>query len=353
MSGRLKAVEPVWWLIVLIATAAAVLYVAWIRHLDPILGADVGWWWVLGIMVFVTERWPVELEFRRSSHSLSLTDIPLTLALIFTSGTHAFVAVMAGALVALLLRRGSAVKFAFNLAQFALVTSVLIVIVHLAASADPGFGWITWGAVLVASQVGSVLTTAQILAAIVLTEGKVSRAQVREMFGLDYAVTLVGTATALVGAVVWLDRPEALPLLLIPIVIVFICYRAYIQEREGHEKVKTLYETNQTLSESPRSPSPSRACCNGHSKPSTPSRPKSSCSPPTVACRCAPASARARPARRWRRSTRPRPRRSAPAPRAPMPRSRCSRRSRQRWIPTSSTAGCGTACSLCCASRIA
>ena len=52
-------------------------------------------------MVFVTERWPVELEFRRSSHSFSLTDIPLTLALIFTSGTHAFVAVMAGALVAL------------------------------------------------------------------------------------------------------------------------------------------------------------------------------------------------------------------------------------------------------------
>ena len=83
----------------------------------------IGWWWALGIIVFVTERWPVELEFRRSTHSFSLTDIPLTLALIFTSGTHAFVAVMAGALVALLLRRVPPVKFAFNLAQFALVTS--------------------------------------------------------------------------------------------------------------------------------------------------------------------------------------------------------------------------------------
>ena len=127
---------------------------------------------MLGVGVFITERWPVELEFRRSSYSFSLTDIPLTLALIFTSGTHAFVAVMAGTLVALLLRRGPAVKFAFNLAQFALVTSVLILIVHVAASADPGFGWITWGAVLVASLIGSVLTTAQILAAIVLTEGR-------------------------------------------------------------------------------------------------------------------------------------------------------------------------------------
>ena len=96
-----------WWLNAVIGTAAVVLYLAWIRHLDPILGPDVGWWWALGIMVFVTERWPVELEFRRSTHSFSLTDIPLTLALIFTSGTHAFVAVMAGALVALLLRRAA------------------------------------------------------------------------------------------------------------------------------------------------------------------------------------------------------------------------------------------------------
>ena len=247
----LNSIEPVWWLNAFIGSAAVALYLVWIRHLDPILGADVGWWWALGIMVFVTERWPVELEFRRSSHSFSLTDIPLTLALVFTSGAHAFVAVMAGALVALLLRRAPAVKFVFNLAQFALVTCVLIAVVHLGAAADPGFGWITWGAVLVASQLGSLLTTAQILAAMVLTEGSVSRAQVREMFGLDQAVTLVGTALALVCAVVWIDRPEATPLLLMPIAIAFVGYRAYIYEREGHEKVKTLFEANGTLSDSP------------------------------------------------------------------------------------------------------
>ena len=36
-----------------------------------------------------------------------------------------------------------------------------------------------------------------------------------------------------------------------PIVIAFVGYRAYIHEREGHEKVKTLFEANGTLSESP------------------------------------------------------------------------------------------------------
>ena len=143
-----------------IGAAAVVLYLVSIRHLQPIQGPEIGWWWVLGILVFVTERWPVELEFRRSAHSFSLTDVPLTLAIVFASGTHAFVAVMVGALVALMLRRAPAVKFALNAAQFALVTAAADRLVHLAASVDPGFGWITWGAVLVASQLGGVLTIA-------------------------------------------------------------------------------------------------------------------------------------------------------------------------------------------------
>ena len=129
---------------------------------------------------------------------------------------------------------------------------MLIVVVHLAASADPGFGWLTWGAVLAATQLGGVLTIAQILAAIVLTEGHVSRDQVRQMFGLD----LVGHGHrhgdgARLRASSGSSDPRPTPLLLIPILIAFLGYRAYVQERQGHEKVKFLYEANRTLSESP------------------------------------------------------------------------------------------------------
>ena len=56
---------------------------------------------MLALLVLATERWPVELEFRRSSHSFSLTDIPMTLALVFASGTHAFFAMLVGMFVAL------------------------------------------------------------------------------------------------------------------------------------------------------------------------------------------------------------------------------------------------------------
>ena len=206
---------------------------------------------MIALLVLFTERFPVELEFRRSSHSFSLTDIPLSVALVFTTGSHAFWAIVGGSLIALALRRMPLVKFCFNVAQLALATTVMLVVVHVAAQVDDGFGFLTWGSVLLATQLGGVLTIAQILAAIVLTEGHVSRDQVRQMFGMDFVVTLTGTAMALVSSILWIERPEAVMLLLVPILVAFLGYRAYVHERQGHEKVKFLYEANRTLSESP------------------------------------------------------------------------------------------------------
>ena len=239
-----------WWLSAVIGAFAVALYLLWIRHEEAIQSPEIAWW-ALGLMVVVTERWPIELQFRRATHAFTLTDIPLTLALVFATGTHAFFAVLAGLLIALVLRRMPPVKLAFNLAQYALVTAVLILVVHFAASADPGFGWITWGAVLAATQIGGVLAIVQILAAMVLTEGRVSRDQVRQMFGMDLVVTMTGTLMALVVGILWIERPEATPLLLIPILAAIVGSRAYVREREVHEKADFLAEANRTLSESP------------------------------------------------------------------------------------------------------
>ena len=247
---RLPSIEPVWWLSAGIGAVAAALYLLLIRHEAAIQGPEIASW-ALAIMVIVTERWPIELQFRRATHAFTLTDVPLTLALVFATGTHAFFAVLAGLLVAVLLRRMPLVKIVFNLAQYALVTAVLIVVVHLAASADPGFGWITWGATIAATQIGGLLVIVQILAAMMLTEGHVSRDQVRQMFGMDLMVTMSGTVIALVVGILWIERPEATPLLLIPILIAIVGSRAYVEEREEHEKAQFLYESNLTLSESP------------------------------------------------------------------------------------------------------
>ena len=347
------AIEPVWWLSATLGASAAALFVCFGRHYEPIHAPEIAWW-TLALLVLVTERWPVELEFRRSSHSFSLTDVPLTLALIFASGTHAFFAIFCGTLVALGLRRLPAVKFAFNLAQFSFVTAVLIVVVHGAASLDPGFGWPTWAAVLLATQLGGVLTIVQILGAIVLTEGHVSRDQVRQMFGMDFVVTITGTAMALVCSILWIERPEAAPLLGIPILVAFLGYRAYVRSARATRRSSSSTRPTARCRSRPRSRTRSTGCSSARSRPSAPSRPRSSCSPPTAARRCAPGSARAARARRWRRSTPA----SAAALRACAENSDEASRSWHpfppaRSPPTCRSAASVTACSACCAARTA
>jgi diguanylate cyclase (GGDEF)-like protein len=207
-------------------------------------------WWVLAVAIVVTERWVVHLEFRRSAHTFSLTDVPISLGLIFATGPQLMLGVLLGAAAALVLRRQPPIKFAFNLSHFLLTAGMGAVIVHVLA-ADHGFGPLAWLGVCLARQVAGVTTILLILAAIWLSEGRPSREQVRQMFGMDAAVIFTTTCLALVVAVVVVANPLALPLLVVPIVAVFATYRAYVSERLRHEKLEFLYEANRALSESP------------------------------------------------------------------------------------------------------
>src|SRR5690242_12390661 len=140
----IRKIEPIWGLIAATSGLSVLLYFAFVRDFGAIQTPEIAWY-VIALLVLFTERFPVELEFRRSSHSFSLTDIPLSVALVFTTGSHAFWAIVGGSLVALLLRRLPFVKFCFNVAQLSLVTTVMLAVVHFAAQIDDDFSWLTWG----------------------------------------------------------------------------------------------------------------------------------------------------------------------------------------------------------------
>src|SRR3954451_14799849 len=71
------------------------------------------------------------------------------------------------------------------------------------------------------------------------------------MFATDAIVTLTNASIAIGAALVVSTDPRAVPVLLVPSLTVFAAYRAYISERQRHEKLEFLYEANRTLSRSP------------------------------------------------------------------------------------------------------
>ena len=182
-----------WALNALIALVSVALVIGPVGGYEPMADVAIPWV-VLAAVVAVTERWPVNLEFRRSAHSFSLTDVPVTLALLFTGGLAGVAAIAAGSVVALWFRRLPALKFVFNLAQFVCVTALGYVVAHVIAGPDPVFGPRMWLAVFVALQIGGIVTIALIGAAMWLAEGSLSRAFVRQMFGMDAVVTATNTS---------------------------------------------------------------------------------------------------------------------------------------------------------------
>jgi diguanylate cyclase (GGDEF)-like protein len=64
-------------------------------------------------------------------------------------------------------------------------------------------------------------------------------------------VTVTNSSLGLVAALIVSTHLWALPLLIVPLLTVFLAYRAYVVERQRGERLEFLYEANRTLSRSP------------------------------------------------------------------------------------------------------
>ena len=193
----------------------------------------------------------MHVEFRRSAHSFSLADIPFVLGLVFASGDDFVAGALVGTGVVYAFRGLAPVKLVFNLAQLALVACVAVVIVH--ALAVPGEHART------AHVDRAVRRDARdgrfdhrcIAGAIAIAEGGLDRATLRQMFVMDGIVTVTNSSIAIAAALVVAIDARAVPVLLVPALTVFVVYRAYVSERQRHEKLEFLYEANRALSRSP------------------------------------------------------------------------------------------------------
>jgi diguanylate cyclase (GGDEF)-like protein len=247
----LSIVNAVWWLNGAIAATAVGLFIGVVGDFAPLDSPHMSWW-LLAIGFFVAERGVVHLQFRRSAHSFSLGDIPLVFGLVFASAPDLLVGGLIGTGATLMLdRRLPPIKLVFNLAQFALATCLATMVMQALASNDGVIGPQTWAAAFLATQAAAVITVLLIGLAISLSEGALQAKTLGHMLGMDFVVTVTNTSLALAGTLVVSTDARAIPLLLVPAVTVFLAYRAYLLERQRHERLEFLYEATRTLSRSP------------------------------------------------------------------------------------------------------
>ena len=247
---RFSGAVAVWTFTALLGVLALALLLGPVGGYGPLATPHLPWW-LIALGFAAGELCVVHLEFRRSAHSFSLADVPMVLGLLFSSAPQLLAGALVGTgLVYVLHRRLPPIKVAFNLAQLAVATALAVLILH-GVVAEAGIGPQAWAGVYLATFTAGILTIVFIAAAMSLSEGMIHAPTLRQMLGMDALVTITNTSLALAMAVVLAHDPRALPLLAVPAVTVFAVYRAYLTERQRHEKLEFLYEANRTLARSP------------------------------------------------------------------------------------------------------
>ena len=195
----------------------------------------------------------MHLAFRRSAHSFSLADIPFVFGLVFASGNGFVLGALLGSRHRL---RGTApaapIKLGFNLAQLRLARvrrrrgRARDRARRRARAAD-----VARPLRRHAGQRAAHDRSAS-PAAIAITEGGLRSRTLRQMFAMDGVVTADQLEPR------HRRRGRRSPPTRAPRrccscrrSIVFAAYRAYVSERQRHEKLEFLYEANRTLSRSP------------------------------------------------------------------------------------------------------
>jgi diguanylate cyclase (GGDEF)-like protein len=235
-----------------LAGAAGVLFATLVLQISvgPPAVSDVPWW-VVAAGFAAAERWVVHLHFRRSTHSLSLAELPLVVGLLFLEPAELVVAGLVGSSVALLLDREIPhFKAFFNAAQFTLGTCVaLLTLDAIGAGRDP-LEPLVWLAVFGAVSANTLVADVCVGVAVTLAEGSLHPRQHLDMLLGNWTVALSNTCLGLAAAAVVAARPEAGLLLVPPTALLLMAYRAYLGERRRSAELGFLYEATRTLSRS-------------------------------------------------------------------------------------------------------
>ncbi len=235
----------------LLGGLAAALYLGYLRHQPPLVTPVQIPWYLMAVAFFAAELKVVDVHFRREKHSFSLSEFPAVIGFFLLSPTDYFLAMLVGTGAALVIHNQAPVKMAFNLANFAFAAAVALSVFYALQTTtgvpDPD----DWAAAFAATSVAAVLSAVSIATAISMSGGAPQFEKLPEMIQFGGLVAIANTSLALLAvSVLWLD-PLLLALLVVPLLTVFLAYRAYISEREKHERLELLYQSSRILQHSP------------------------------------------------------------------------------------------------------
>jgi diguanylate cyclase (GGDEF)-like protein len=246
---RLKRGDPAGWALnAALAAGAFALY----RHIGGLAAPFSGFhipWWALALAFAITEISVVHVHFRRSSHTLALAELPLAVGLLLCAPGDVVIGWVAGATLVLVFTPGRVpVRVAFNLAQLALTAGIATTVFHAVTGDGASLGPLAWLATTVAVLLAASVSVLLVSSAMWLSGESIKAGAVSMMVAMATCVAAINTSLGLAAATVVKTDPRAAVLLVVPMLAIFLAYRAYLAERRHVANLAFLHEAIRTLS---------------------------------------------------------------------------------------------------------
>lgn len=244
--------QRVWLFIV--ALVGLAFFLLWIERSWGVVHPSVEIpWWGMALVFYTAERLVLHLRFRQDAHSFSMSEIPLVIGLFFASPLQLVVGQAVGNTVVLTFhRRQPMVKLGFNLAQFAIQSTVAVATFRAVVSLGDMLGPAGWMAAFAGAMAALVSADILINAVIRLSGGRLAPREILEVFALTSLGVAMNTVLALVAVLVLSIRVDAVWIAFMPPAVLYLAYRAYVDQREERSRLEALYEASRALHASPQ-----------------------------------------------------------------------------------------------------
>ncbi|MCV2489420.1 EAL domain-containing protein [Geodermatophilus sp. YIM 151500] len=209
-------------------------------------------WWALAVAFAVAETAVVYRQVKREAKSITLSEVPLVIALYLASPVALLAGRAAGmAAISVLHRRTPALKTTFNVANVVGETGIAIAVFALLTPAAGGVAPMTWPGALAAAVIANAFGITTVNLVIAVYEGRPAwRALLRESVEGQPAAPLA-VAVALVAVTGLSASPDTAWLFVALGATLLVGYKAYGALADRHMHLERLYRFSQRVSGAP------------------------------------------------------------------------------------------------------
>ena len=239
--------------IVAVWIAALILVAVHVPDLSAWKAEDVVAWFALSAIAAILEQFTVRMSHGPEAENYSLTDALWVPTLIFARSGVLVLAVLVGIAAGQLLRQWRWYKVAYNVAQFVVsitVAEIVFGFFHVSST----LSLMVWLAASIAMLAYFGLNELFISFVISLIDGESLPTLLVLPDGLNLLHAAGNLTIGLLAALVWSTGPVGIPLLIAPMVLVFLAYRGWLhaqreeEQTKERERMRTLYEAGRELS---------------------------------------------------------------------------------------------------------